>query len=129
MPATLSKDKILELYLNEIFLGARSYGVASAALNYFNKSLNELKLEEAAFLAALPQAPSYYNPHKNLQRALARRNWVIERMRDDGFVNEKEAQHAINQPIKLHNRSPDNVAKADFFAETLKLCNFIRSSN
>ncbi len=115
-----SKDKILELYLNEIFLGARSYGVASAALNYFNKSLNELKLEEAAFLAALPQAPSYYNPHKNLQRALARRNWVIERMRDDGFVNEKEAQHAISQPIKLHNRSPDNVAKADFFAETVR---------
>jgi penicillin-binding protein 1A len=115
-----SKDKILELYLNEIYLGARSYGVASAALNYFNKSLNELNLQEAAFLAALPQAPSYYNPHKNIKRALARRNWVIERMRDDGYISENEAENAILQPIKLSRRSPDNVATANFFAETVR---------
>lgn len=115
-----SKNKILELYLNQIFLGARSYGVASAALNYFNKALNELNLEEAAFLAALPQAPSYYNPHKNLERALSRRNWVIERMKDDGYITEADAKAAIARPIKLQARSPDNVAKADFFAENVR---------
>ena len=115
-----SKDKILELYLNEIFLGARSYGVASAALNYFNKSLNELNLEEAAFLAALPQAPSYYNPHKNLQRALSRRNWVIERMYEDKVLEKDIALKAISQPIKLFNRDKEEVAKADFFAEEVR---------
>ena len=115
-----SKDKILELYLNEIYLGARSYGVASAALNYFNKSLNELSLQEAAFLAALPQAPSYYNPYKNIKRALDRRNWVIDRMEDEGFITDKEAEDAIKKPIELHTRSPNNVATADFFAETVR---------
>lgn len=115
-----SKDKILELYLNEIYLGARSYGVASAALNYFNKSLNELTLPEAAFLAALPQAPSYYNPYKNLDRALNRRNWVIDRMCEDGFISKETADKAKQEPIKLYNRSPDNVVKADFFAEEVR---------
>ena len=115
-----SKDKILELYLNEIYLGARSYGIASAALNYFNKSLNELNLAEAAFLAALPQAPSYYNPYKNLDRALNRRNWVIDRMHEDGFISQKIAKEAQAEPIKLYNRSPDNVVKAGFFAEEVR---------
>lgn len=115
-----SKDKILELYLNEIFLGSRSYGVASAAINYFNKSLNELNLEEAAFLAALPQAPSYYNPHKNLDRALNRRNWVIERMYEEEFLTKEDALKAIVQPIKLYNRDKEEVVKADFFAEAVR---------
>lgn len=115
-----SKDKILELYLNEIYLGARSYGVASAALNYFNKSLESLTLEEAAFLAALPQAPSYYNPYKNNDRALSRRNWVIERMFEDGYVNKADALSAVAKPIKLINRDKTEVAKADFFAETVR---------
>ncbi|MEK6734582.1 MAG: transglycosylase domain-containing protein, partial [Pseudomonadota bacterium] len=117
---TLSKDKILELYLNEIYLGARSYGVASAALNYFNKSLNELNLEEAAFLAALPQAPSYYNPYKKNDRALHRRNWVIERMYDEEFVTKEAALAAIAEPIKLQRRDREEVAEADFFAETVR---------
>ena len=115
-----SKNKILELYLNEIFLGARSYGVASASLNYFNKSLNELSLQEAAFLAALPQAPSYYNPHKNLKRALSRRNWVLSRMKDDGFISSEAASIASAEPIILYRRSSNNVAKADFFAEAVR---------
>lgn len=115
-----SKDKILELYLNEIFLGARSYGIASAALNYFNKSLNDLNLQEAAFLAALPQAPSYYNPHKNLDRALSRRNWVIERMYEDGYIDKEEALTAVSSPIKLYARDHNEVAKADFFAEEVR---------
>lgn len=117
---SLPKDKILELYLNEIFLGARSYGVASAALNYFNKSVNNLNIEEAAFLAALPQAPSYYNPYKNHDRALARRNWVIERMHDEKMLNKADALNAVAAPIKLISRSKDDVVKADFFAEAVR---------
>lgn len=116
----MPKSKILELYLNEIFLGARSYGVASAALNYFNKSVNELNLQEAAFLASLPQAPSHYNPNKNMERVLSRRNWVIERMYDEGFVTKEEALAAIAEPIKLINRDREEVAKADFFAEEVR---------
>jgi penicillin-binding protein 1A len=115
-----SKDKILELYLNEIYLGARSYGVASAALNYFNKPLSLLNLQEAAFLAALPQAPSYYNPYKNNDRALKRRNWVIERMYEDGYVSKKDALKAVAEPITLIERDREEVAKADFFAETVR---------
>ncbi len=115
-----SKDKILELYLNQIFLGSRSYGVASAALNYFNKSVTELNVEEMAFLAALPQAPSYFNPHKNIERALSRRNWVLQRMYEEGFLTREEALHAIAQPIKLYNRDRDEVAKADFYAEAVR---------
>src|SRR3970282_658522 len=76
----LSKDRILELYLNEIYLGFGSYGVAAAALNYFDKSLNDLTTEEAAFLAALPKAPNNYNPVTKPQAAKARRDWVIGRM-------------------------------------------------
>src|ERR1700712_4788126 len=75
--ATYSKDKILELYLNEIYLGENSYGVASAALNYFGKSLDDLDIAEVAFLAALPKAPSAYDPVRNHKTAFDRRNWVI----------------------------------------------------
>ena len=77
--AAYPKDKILELYLNEIYLGLGNYGVAAAALNYFNKSVNELTLAEAAYLAALPKAPSNYHPFQNRERALERRNYVIDR--------------------------------------------------
>ncbi len=74
-----TKDQILELYLNEIFLGLNSYGVAAASLNYFGKSLNELSLEEMAYLAALPKGPNNYHPFKQTKRAIERRNWVLER--------------------------------------------------
>ena len=77
----LDKDRILELYLNQIYLGFRSYGIAAASLNYFNKSLNELTISEAAFLAALPKAPNNYHPIKNKKAAIGRRNWVIKRLR------------------------------------------------
>ena len=79
-----SKDHIFELYLNEIYLGLSSYGVAAAALNYFNKSLNDLTIEEAAFLAGLPKAPSRYHPRKNPKAAKIRRDYVIARMKEDG---------------------------------------------
>lgn len=84
MEQALSKDRILELYLNEIYLGGGSYGVAAAALNYFNKSLDELTPEEAAFLAGLPKAPNNYNPQRNPEAARERRNYVLDRMVEAG---------------------------------------------
>lgn len=115
-----SKDKILELYLNEIYLGLGSYGVAAAAQNYFNKSLDELTVEEAALLAAQPKGPALYNPKKNYDSALERRNWVIERMRDAGFLTGEEAIAAKKLPIELRNRDAAEVARADFFAEEVR---------
>lgn len=115
-----SKDKILELYLNEIYLGNGSYGVAAAALNYFNKSLDELTTEEAALLAAMPKAPSSYSPERNYEAAIKRRNYVIGRMLDDGYIDSVEAQRATMTPIEMEARSPDEIARADFFAEEVR---------
>ena len=81
-----SKDKILELYLNEIYLGLGNYGVAAAALNYFDKSVHELSVAEVAYLAALPKEPSALNPFRNHDRAVERRNYVIGRMAEDGYI-------------------------------------------
>ena len=86
-----SKDKILELYLNEIYLGFGSYGVAAAALNYFDKSLDDLSLAEAAFLAGLPKAPNNYHPIRKPEAARSRRDYVLNRMAEDGFVALTEA--------------------------------------
>ena len=116
-----SKEKILELYLNEIYLGQSTYGVAAASLTYFNKSLDQLSTEEVAFLAALPQRPAYYGDVvKNYKGALERRNYVIARMYDDGYIDEKEEKRALAAPITLHQRSKDDVAHADFFAEEVR---------
>ena len=113
-----SKDRILELYLNEIYLGSGSYGCAAAALNYFDKSLGELTIAEAAFLAALPKAPNNYHPIRKRQAAIGRRNWVIGRMYDEGFIDLETARKArreflrfeivailrLKKPISLSNR-------------------------
>ncbi len=115
-----SKDKILELYLNEIYLGLGSYGVAAAAQNYFNKSLDELTVEEAALLAAQPKAPASYNPKKNYELALERRNWVIERMRESGAITIEEAEAAKASPITLRSRDPSQIVQAEFFAEEVR---------
>lgn len=115
-----TKDKILELYLNEIFLGMRSYGVATAALNYFNKSLDELTIEEAALLASMPKAPSSYDPRRNPAAALDRRNWVIRRMHEDGHITTEEAKKALTTPIVLKSRAVDDVVDAGFFAEEVR---------
>ena len=101
MERAFSKRHILTLYFNQIFLGFRSYGVAAAALNYFNKSLDELTLSECAFLAALPKAPNNYNPITNKDRAIVRRNWVLDRMAEDGYISEEEAENAKNDDIKV----------------------------
>src|SRR5450755_1942139 len=84
--ATYPKEKVLELYLNEIYLGENCYGIGAASLNYFGKSLDELDVAEVAFLAALPKAPSAYDPAHNHQAALDRRNWVIGQMRENGYI-------------------------------------------
>ncbi|SMX42774.1 penicillin-binding protein 1A [Actibacterium lipolyticum] len=97
---TLSKDRILELYLNEIFLGQNSYGVAAAAQTYFNKTLSQLGPEEAAYLAALPKAPSTYHPVRETERALARRNFVLREMNENGYVSDAAYEVARNSPLK-----------------------------
>src|SRR5947209_17282629 len=116
-----SKDKILELYLNEIYLGLGNYGVAAAALNYFDKSVHELTVAEVAYLAALPKEPSALNPFRNHDRAVERRNYVIGRMEEDGYVTHAQAKEARAEPLVVHPRvlTPDAIA-GGFFAEEVR---------
>jgi len=116
----LSKDRILELYMNEIYLGYGSYGVAAAALNYFNKSMDELSIAETAYLAALPKAPNNYNPIKRRAQATARRNWVIGRMATEGIISIADAEQAQKEPLITVKRAKTEVVKADFFAEEVR---------
>ncbi|MGI3170376.1 penicillin-binding protein 1A [Pseudooceanicola sp. C21-150M6] len=97
---TLPKDKILELYLNEIFLGQNSYGVAAAAQTYFNKSLSELAPHEAAMLASMPKAPSDYHPVRNHDRLLERRNYVLREMRENGYLTDAVYEHEVALPMR-----------------------------
>ncbi len=120
MEKVLSKDRILELYLNGIYLGGGNYGVAAAALNYFNKSLDDLSLAEMAFLAALPKAPNNYNPGRFQEAAKARRDWVLDRMAEAGFITAAEAKQAQEQPITIRKRDETEVVKADYFAEEVR---------
>jgi len=114
------KDLILELYLNEIYLGYGSYGVAAAALNYFNKSLVELNIPEAAFLAALPKAPNNYNPVTKPKAAKGRRNWVIGRMLDDGQISAELAERSRNWPLITTKRKEISFVEAAYFAEEVR---------
>jgi penicillin-binding protein 1A len=116
----LSKDRILEIYLNEIFLGNHSYGVAAAALNYFNKSLDELTVDEAAYLAALPKGPNNYNPIREHAAAVARRNWVIGRMAETGHITKAEADAAQQQPLQVRMRDSEDSVQADYFSEEVR---------
>lgn len=101
LEGALSKDRILELYLNQIYLGTGAYGVTSAALTYFNKSLADLTLEEVAFLAALPKAPSTYASDKEFTRLKIRRDWVLDRMVIDGLITPQEGEAAKSKPISV----------------------------
>ncbi len=117
----LSKDRILELYLNEIFLGQSAYGVAAAAQAYFNKGLDELTLAEAAFLAALPKAPNNYNPIRFPEAARARRDWVLDRMAEDGYITPEEARYAKAEPIVPRpTRRPEVVPVGQHFTEEVR---------
>ena len=102
--SVLEKNKILELYLNEIFLGQNSYGVAAAAQTYFNKPLEELRPEEAAYLAALPKAPSTYHPVRQLDRAVARRNFVLQEMVQNGFLDPSDGEEAEQTVLRTVQR-------------------------
>ncbi len=115
----LSKDKILELYLNDIYLGFGSYGIGTASLNYFNKSIYELELDEIAFLASLPKAPNNYNPKTKYKNAIQRRNWVLERMFKNGFIEKK---HLVfkSEPIKIFNRTENLYDEADYYYEEIR---------
>ena len=95
-----SKDRILELYLNQIYLGSGTYGIAAASNRYFKKSLSELNIPEVAFLAALPKAPSRYNPNKNYDLSFERRNWVLERMFAMNYIDKYELNSFKKIPIK-----------------------------
>lgn len=110
----LDKDRILEHYLNQIYLGFRSYGIAAASLNYFNKSLNELTISEAAFLAALPKAPNNYHPVRKKKAAIARRNWVIKRLLQEKIITDEQALKAKSSDLITVNRQeliPPEIAK------------------
>ena len=115
-----TKNRILELYLNEIYLGFGSYGIAAAALNYFNKSLDDLTVAEVAFLAVLPKAPNNYHPVRRRKAARARRDWIIGRMLEEQFITEAEAKAAQNEPITLRDRAPTEIFRADYFAEEVR---------
>jgi penicillin-binding protein 1A len=119
--STFPKDKILELYLNEIYLGLGNYGVAAAALNYFGKSVHELSIAEVAYLAALPKAPNNYHPFRQRQAAIERRNWVIDRMVDNGYVAAEAAAAAKKEPLNVNPRviSPNSIASG-YFAEGVR---------
>ncbi len=117
----LSKQRVLEIYLNEIYLGLQSYGVAAAAQAYFNKPLDKLTLPEAAFLAALPKAPNNYNPFRYPDAARSRRDWVLDRMADDHAITAAQDAAAKAQPvIPAEYRRSDPIPGADWFSEEVR---------
>ncbi|HMA73826.1 MAG TPA: penicillin-binding protein 1A [Xanthobacteraceae bacterium] len=119
---TYTKDKILELYLNEIYLGFGAYGVAAAALLYFDKSVHELNLAESAYLAALPKAPTTLHPFRQRERATERRNYVIDRMVENGYVTAQLGEKAKKEPLTIAPRRGigSHIIAADFFAEDVR---------
>ena len=116
----LTKDQILEIYMNQIFLGNRAYGFASAAETYFGKPLQDISIAEAAMLAGLPKAPSAYNPISNPKRARSRQLYIIERMEENGFITAKQAQEAKAEPLKIRQSNDKNRIHAEYVAETVR---------
>ncbi len=119
--ATFSKEKILELYLNEIFFGFNSYGIAAAAMNYFDKALYELTVSEAAYLAGLPKGPANYQPFRRPKAAIARRNTVINRMRDEGYISAEVAESAkLDSLDVVPRRGGVRLYSAEYFTEEVR---------
>ena len=116
----LSKKRILELYLNQIYLGEGSYGVASASLKYFDKPISDLNYVEASLLAALPKAPSKYNPYKNKDLAQFRRNLVLNNLFDNKYINKDELESFLNQDIKLNKRKKIFLEDSRYFVEDVR---------
>lgn len=118
---TYSKDKILELYLNEIFLGLGAYGIAAASLVYFDKSVNELTIPEIAYLAALPKAPNNYHPFRYRERAIERRNWVLDRMSEAGFIKSADAETAKRTSLGVAQKAATtHTFNAEYFTEEVR---------
>lgn len=115
-----SKDQILELYLNENLMGYGSYGIAAAALSYFDKSVDELDLEEIAYLAAVPKAPYNYHPIRKYDRAVGRRNWVLKRMYDEGYISEEDKNTAQAKPLVTASRDRTRTFTAGYFTEEVR---------
>lgn len=117
MEQVLSKEEILELYVNKIFLGHRAYGIAAAAEIYYDRPLDELTLAEKAMIAGLPKAPSSFNPLTNPERALIRRNWILFRMRDLGYIDQATYDEAVQAPITAERHVAQAEVDADYVAE------------
>ena len=118
---TFTKDQILELYLNEIFFGLRSYGVAAASLNYFGKSLKELELHQMAYLATLPKGPNNYHPFRKTKKALRRRNWILDRMHINGYITAAQAEEAKKKTLDVNLRPfGARIFAAEYFAEEVR---------
>src|ERR1700748_1355753 len=118
---TYSKDKILELYLNEIYLGLGAYGIAAASLVYFDKSVNELTVAEASYLASLPKAPAALHPVRNHDRAIERRNYVIDRLLENGWIKQADADKARKDPLVVTNRNNGaHIFAGEYFAEEVR---------
>ena len=118
---TYSKDKILELYLNEIYLGLGAYGIAAASLVYFDKAVNELTVAEASYLAALPKAPAILHPVRNRDRAIERRNYVIDRLVENGWLKQADADKARKEPLNVTSRSnAAHIFAGEYFAEEVR---------
>ena len=120
MEKVLEKKQIMELYLNEIYFGNGSYGIAAASLNYFNKSLSSLDLHEMAMLLLLPKAPSTYNPYKNPIKAMKRRNWVLKRLFDEGFIDLETYSSVLNEKLVLSKSKKILNDNASFFKEEVR---------
>ena len=116
----LTKDQILEIYMNQIFLGNRSYGFASASEAYFGKALKDITIAEAAMLAGLPKAPSAFNPIVNPKRARSRQLYIIERMEENGYITSKQAVLAKAEPLRLRSAADRKNLHAEFVAETVR---------
>lgn len=117
MEKSLSKDKILELYLNKIFLGNRAYGVVAAAQVYYGKPLNELTLAQSAMIAGLPKAPSSSNPLRNPERAMVRRDWILSRMQTLGYISEQDYKDAVSEPLTAQKHGVEIEVYAPYVAE------------
>src|SRR5262249_22990807 len=116
-----SKEKILELYLNEIYLGFGAYGIAAASLLYFDKSVHELTIAEAAYLAGLPKGPNNYNPFRQRDRAIERRNYVIDRMVEDQYITPQEGEAAKKDPLNVTpHPTGAHMFAAEYFAEEVR---------
>jgi penicillin-binding protein 1A len=115
-----SKDRILELYLNQIYLGSGTYGIAAASNRYFKKPLQDIAIEEAAYLAALPKAPSNYHPIRNYNNAIARRNWVLNRMYFNEYINEDELNISAAKELKTNINKTNKKYSSDYYSEEVK---------